>query len=146
MTVKVVSRITIDAPPEEVFKYLADTNFHFLWNPHLQDLSPMGKLKLGSKYKTTSWLLGLRVHGNNQVTKFKPGELFQIENNTGALKYRVNYSLQSSSKSTKLICATEVSAENQAFAFTAAILKLLARRELQSDLKALKIAAEHRLT
>lgn len=145
MTTKVVSRITINAKPQEVFKYLADSSYHFLWNPHLQTMSPSGKLKLGSKYKTTSWLLGLRVHGNNKVTLFDPNKELQIENSAGSLNYRVNYQLFPEGKTTRLVCTTEVTAVSQAFAFTAPVLRLLARRELQSDLKALKIAAENRL-
>ncbi len=145
MKVSVISRISIAANRNEVFKYLTDPSYHFLWNPHLQSLTPMHTLKQGSKYKTTSLLLGVRVKGNNLISKSVPEREFQIENNTGMIKYRVAYQLHTKNKFTEVVCTTVVSTNNKAFAFSTPILKLLAQRELQSDLKALKIAVEHRL-
>jgi hypothetical protein len=43
------------------------------------------------------------------------------------------------------VCATTVSSDNKAFAFAAPVLKALARRELQTDMQALKLAVEHHL-
>jgi hypothetical protein len=142
--VSVVSRVTIDARQRDVFKYLADTSYHFFWNPHLQSLNPKGPLKLGSSYKTSSLFLGVKVSGENHVTKLVANRELQIENNTGTLVYKVNYHLQAGPP-TLLICTTKVTAKGNTFAFTMPILKLLARRELQSDLKALKLAVEQKL-
>lgn len=145
MTATVVSRITILAEPKDVFKYLADSSYHFLWNPHLHSLEPAGKLKSGSKYKTTSVLLGVRVSGKNSVTRCDADKELQIENVAGTIRYSVNYRLTKKERRTQVICTTEVTANSNAFTFTKPLLRLLARRELQSDLKALKIAVEHKL-
>jgi hypothetical protein len=145
MTSSVVSKISINAKPPQIFKYLRDTNYHLLWNPHLQSLTPMKRLQEGDSYTTSSLLLGVKVNGKIRVTKLKPNIEMQVENNTGTLTYKVNYKLQSNSLPTVLVCTTEVSASGPSFAFTAPILKMLARRELQSDLKALKLAVEQEL-
>ncbi|HSX45503.1 MAG TPA: SRPBCC family protein [Candidatus Saccharimonadia bacterium] len=146
MTVSVVSRISVEAKPRAIFKYLADSSYHFLWNPHLHSLEPANKLKLGSKYKTSSVLLGVRVSGKNAVTGFVADKELQIENVAGTISYIVNYKLHPQGEDTQVVCTTEVTADGNAFAFTKPLLRLLARRELQSDLKALKIAVENKLS
>lgn len=145
MTSSVISQVTIKARPAAVFKYLADLNYHFLWNPHLQNLSPRMVLKKGVSYQTTSMLLGVKVVAKNQVTKFASNQELQIENSTGTLKYRVNYQLRRQEQSTTLVCTTKVSADSPSFAFSRPVLKMLARRELRSDLEALKLAVEQQL-
>ena len=145
MTSSVVSRVSINTTPSEVFRYLTDPEYHFLWNPHLRSMSPRVLLKEGSSYKTSSLLLGIQVTSLNHVTKLAANRELQIENTTGTLKYRVNYSLQPDKKTTLLICTTELSTDGKAFVYTQPILKMLARRELQSDLKALKLAVEKKL-
>jgi hypothetical protein len=145
MRSSVTSRVSINARSEEVFKYLSDSNYHFLWNPHLQSLTPMTKLKKDASYETVSLLLGVKVSAKNLVTKLTANKELQIENTTGSLKYKVNYRLVANSKLTVLICNTEVTADGNSFAFTLPILKLLARHELQSDLKSLKLAVEQKL-
>ncbi len=90
-------------------------------------------------------LLGVKISGKNKVTKFVQGKELELENSTGILQYRVNYRLQASHRKTVLYCTTSVSSSGTAFAFATPVLKLLARRELQSDLQALKIAVEQHL-
>ena len=145
MKANVVSRITIAASRAETFRYLADLKYLHLWNPHLRSVSPINKIKLGSRYKSLSVVLGVDVRGDNRVTKFIGGKELEIENSTGTLHYLVNYKLLNDRGRTKLVCSTAVSAKGDAFAFVAPVLKLLARRELQSDLQALKIVVEQGL-
>ena len=145
MEVSVVSRVRIHARPEDIFYYLSNLRFHFLWNPSLRNIKPMTKLQQGLNYQTESVILGVEVNGNNQVTKFKPNRELQIENNTGSIHYTVNYHLASDAKGVVLTCSTQVKPQRTAFKFTIPVLKTLARRELQSDLQALKVAVEQRL-
>ncbi len=145
MKVRVIAKITISANRSEVFKYLSNLKYHFLWNPHLRSITPQCNVKLGTTYESASLLLGVRIKALNIVTKLLQDKELELHNKTGTIQYAVNYKLQEINKKTKLICITSVSSENEAFAFTEPVLKLLARRELQSDLKALKIAVEQRL-
>jgi hypothetical protein len=142
---KVTARVTINSPRNKVFEYLSHLKYHFLWNPHLRQLEPIVLLQQGTVYKSTSQMLGIEVKGNNQITVFKPDEEIEISNTTGALKYRVRYGLKSNSPTTTVTCTTEVSSESSAFAFATPVLKVLAQRELQSDLRSLKVAVENQL-
>src|SRR5579862_6999072 len=99
--VNVLAQITITARPSEVFKYMVNLKHHFLWNPHLQEISPIKKLKQGGSYKSSSIVLGVKVHGINCVTKLVPDQELQIENQTGLIHYTVNYKLTAQSQKTK---------------------------------------------
>ena len=145
MKVSLVAQISIAESQVEVFRYLTDLKYHFLWNPHLQSISSRAVLKLGSSYKTTSFILGMKFHGTNKVVKLDPLKELELENKTGALKYNVHYQLHLRSRITVVRCKTTVESQKEAFVFTAPVLKMLARHELQSDLRSLKIAVEQHL-
>ena len=145
MNVRVVSRIAINAPLKEVFRYVEDSNYHLLWNPHLQSIDAHGRLKKGTKYHTTSMLLGVKVRSDNKVTQFEPNEVIEISNQTGPLHYTVHYQFIVSEQTTMVHCTTIVDTDTKAFGFTKPVMKLLAQRELRSDLQALKIAVEQQL-
>ena len=146
MKTNLVAQIVITAKKPEVFTYLANLTYHHLWNPHLLSITPKTNIKLGTTYRTSSLLLGIKVRGANKVTKFSPDKEVEIQNTTGALQYRVNYRLHSDGNSKTLVaCTTSISSTGEAFAFAAPVLKLLARREIQADLQALKIAVERQL-
>jgi hypothetical protein len=143
--VRVVAQITINASPSEVFKYMVNLKHHFLWNPHLRTISPIILLKEGSSYESSSIVLGVKVKGLNKVTRLVASQELQLENRTGLIHYVVNYKLRNQSGQTKLTCTTTVDTLYKPLRFADSIMKVLARRELQSDLAALKVAAEHKI-
>lgn len=146
MHVRLVAQITIGADQTAVFTYLSDLKYHFLWNPHLQSITPQKRLKTGVKYKTTSLMLGVQISGENVATTVdQPNELV-LQNDAGTIHYNVTYRLKTEEGKTKVACTTLVSVQNKALMFTQPVLKMLARRELQADLQALKIAVEQKLT
>jgi hypothetical protein len=146
MQTAVITQATIHAKQAEVFKYLSDLKYHQLWNPQLLSISSSGKqLELGSEYKTQSQVLGVKIRARNVVTKFENLKELEISNNTGLVQYRANFKLRAKKNGTVLVCTTTVSTDSEAFAFAKPVLKLLARRELQSDMQALKLAVEHNL-
>jgi hypothetical protein len=69
MKVHLVTNITIASAIHDVFGYLANTENHYLWNPHLRSVAPIKNLKLGMSYKSSSLLLGVTVKADNKVTK-----------------------------------------------------------------------------
>jgi uncharacterized membrane protein len=144
--VEVVATVTINAAPEAVFKYMINLRHHFLWNPHLRTITPLIRLKEASEYESSSVLLGVKVRGINKVTKLVKNRRLQIENQTGLIHYRVNYSLSSNSQQTKIICNTTIETYQKPLHFAAPILSVLAKRELQSDLQALKVAVEKNIS
>ncbi len=145
MQVNITSKVDIGVKPSEIFTYLTDLKRHYLWNPHLRKVAPLNSLKLGVTYRSTSLLLGIEVRGSNKVVKYIQNREIEIANSTGTIHYRVNYKLLNNTSKTQVVCTTHVSSDHKSFAFTQPILKLLARRELQSDLEALKIAVENQL-
>jgi hypothetical protein len=146
MNTYVVTRINIAAQPAEIFEYLTDLRYHHLWNPQVESISTTAPLILGGGFDSVSIVLGVQIYAKNVVTKLvKPTEL-ELENTTGLVKYRAYFRLKAmGDEETLLICKTTVSSDSGAFSFAKPILKTLARRELQSDLKALQTAVEQRL-
>jgi carbon monoxide dehydrogenase subunit G len=145
MKATVTSRITIAAKPKEVFRYLADPELHYLWNPHLRSVASRGKLKQDATYSTTSMMLGVKIENDNHITNFKADEVIEIQSRGGTIEFRVEYRLRPQGIATAVECNTTVVATGKAFAFAKPVLTLLAQRELQSDLQALKIAVEQKL-
>ncbi len=147
MKARVKTSITIHASTSQVFKYLADTKLHFVWNAHLEKVKPQGKLHAGAAYETLNIVLRVRVRAQNHVSIFVENTELEIINQTGLLHYRVNYKLTEKSKSdTELVCTTVVEAQGNAFYFARPMLQQLARRELRIDLRALKLAVEQKLS
>jgi uncharacterized membrane protein len=147
MKATVTTRVTIQSSATKVFMYLTDLHYIHLWNPQLQAVSEKKILRLHSTYKTVSRILGVTIEAENRVTKFVQDAELELENLTGTVHYTVNFEVQTKNKSTVLLkCKTTVSSEHKAFAFTAPVLKIMASRELQSDLKSLKVAIENDLT
>jgi len=145
MQATIKTQISIKAPPADVFEYLSILKYHPYWNPQVQSFSSTAALKLGSKYQTDSQVLGVKISSENEVTRFVSPKEIEITNGTGMVKYRANFQLRPKDGGTFLTLTTTVSTTSKAFAFAKPVLTSLARRELQSDLQALKLAAEHNL-
>jgi len=145
MRARIVTEVNITSSPKEVFRYLENLEYHRLWNPHLVRIPPRKKLEVGSQYKAVSMMFGIEVRSNNVVSKLVPDKELQIENRTGTILYSVNYKLKKESPSVKLVCSTSVSSTAKVIGLSAPLLKVLAKRELESDLQALKVAVEQRL-
>ncbi len=145
MKASIVTRITIDSSPAEVFDYLTNYKYYRLWNPQIIETSRFTKLTLHSTYATTSQVLGVTIKSQNIVTKFRSNTFIRIENNTGLVHYVADFSLVTQASKTVVTCSTTVSSKSKAFAFTAPVMKRLAQRELQTDMQALKLACENKL-
>lgn len=146
MKAQVTTQVTIAASSEEVFRYLENSKYHFLWSPSLQSLHPQKKLSLGDTYEATNIVLGIKVAAHNEVTDFVRNKEFELQNSTGMLHYCTHFKLLPVEKGTKVKLSVEVSSESKAFAFSAPVLRRLVQRELQTDLQALKIAVEQQLS
>lgn len=146
MKADVVTRITISASPQEVFNYLSDLKYHYIWNPQTRRIYPVTILKKGTVYNTENVVLGMVINSQNKVVKFVKDKEIQLVNETGQLHYCVNFQLLPKGKKTQVVCDTQVSTDGRYFSFAKPVLKLLAQRELQTDMRALKLAVEHKLS
>ncbi len=145
MKASVAARLSIRASPAEVFVYFREVKLHPVWNPRLQTVSPLSKLKLGSTYNSESLLLGIKTSARNTVTKYVKDREIEIKNDTGILHYSANYKLVSIGSKTLVTCITEVSSDKDAFKLAKPMLKLLAKREVQTDLYLLRQAVEEKI-
>jgi hypothetical protein len=145
MDVRVVTRITINASAKDVFCYLSNLQYHYIWNPHMRKVKPIAELKRGMVYVSENVLLGVRVTNVNKVAKFSRNKEIELVNNKGQIQYRINYLLVPQEGKTQVVCTTNVTAVSNYFSFAKPALRMIAKRELQTDMQALKLAVEHKL-
>jgi hypothetical protein len=145
MKARIKTQITINADAATVFKYLSHTKYHHLWNPQIQAVSPLVQLRAGMVYSVQTLVLGVRTKATNHITKYTQDKELGIQNETGMVQYSAEFHLEQHDKSTLVVCTVKVSTQAKAFAFTKPIMEHLARRELRTDLAALKEAVEQKL-
>lgn len=140
--VSVVTRITIAAKPRDIFTYLTDLRYYYLWNPQMLSISPTKPLRLGMTYSTVILILGVQVKSTHEVTKLAAPKMLELQSKAGMIKHRTSFRLTAKGKKTQLVCKTIVFADSTAFAFAKPILRLLAQHDLKTDMEALKLAVE----
>lgn len=144
--IKSVSRVTIKASPNEVYKYISNLKY-YLWNPSLRYLSKEEPFKLGVSFDSESVILRKNIiKCHNVVTELVNNESIGMENQLGNIKYKKLFKLKKKDKTTILSAELAILTPSQAFALTTPILKILAQRELKTDLNALKIVVENKLS
>ena len=93
VNVSIATKVIVAASPSDVFKYLTNLKYHFFWNPHLISINPIKSLKMGTAYESESLILGVTIKGTNVVSKFDEDKEFELENQLGAISYRINFRL-----------------------------------------------------
>ena len=145
-SIKAESRISIKASPEEVFKYICTLKYHYLWNPALRTLSTEDKLSQGMSYSTESVYLGdIKVITRNKVTKLVPNQQIVLKNEFGVIQFETYFTLHREGDRTIVSSTVDMLTTPKSFGLTLPVLKRLANKELQSDLKFLKAAVETNL-
>jgi len=140
------SKITIQASPGEVYKYLSNLKYYYLWNASLRYLSYEGPLKKGVSFDSENIILNKNViKGHNIVTAIEPNKKIETENKLGMIKYKQMFELKEQAKGTQVINRIDVLTPAQAFGLTTPVLKILAKRELRTDLQTLKIVVENKI-
>lgn len=142
MKARVTTKVIIDAPAEQIFRYLTDTHYHKLWNPSMTKVVPLFELTQGATYRTQSHLFGMRLGGKVGVAKLLPNKELELVSITGMVQYRANFRLSKKGAATQVTCAITVGSDSKAFAFARPMMKILAEREVNGDLVALKTAVE----
>ena len=143
LSIEAKSSVLIKASPEEVFSYIKDLKYHYLWNPRLRNLSSTDELKLGSSYESESvFIRDIKIVTKNEVTKYVPNKQIGLRNRYGMITYDAEINLRRRGRLTNVSCTIDILTSSQAFGLTLPVLKQLAKRELQYDLDSLKIAVE----
>lgn len=78
---RVAGTIVIDAPPDEVWRVVADPRNLPRWNPHITDvhLVPEDGLKRGTTYHTHLRLAGTKIRVDAEVIDIEAGRFSEIE-------------------------------------------------------------------
>jgi uncharacterized membrane protein len=76
----VEASIDIDAPPEQVWRVVANPNNLPRWDRHVADVHdvPSGGLRTGSEYSTEIRLWGVRARARAHVVELRDGEYAKV--------------------------------------------------------------------
>ncbi len=141
------SSITIKAEPKDVFKYISQPKYFYLWNPSLRSLSSDKPLKLNSQFESESVILkNISIKSNNTVTDYIEDKKIVFENSFGLIKYKQIYNLKRSRNIyTILKLKVDIITKSQILGLTTPVLTRLANNELKMDLNSLKVVVENKI-
>lgn len=96
--------VTIDAPPEKVFPYLAEAKFAPEWMDCVVDIEPLseGAMALGSKFAVTKRVQGVYKAFTQEVIRFQPSQTFALRARNSTSTVSSIFTLQSVSDKTAL--------------------------------------------
>ena len=108
----VSSTVTINAPVEKVFNYVADVANHKAWQAGILDatISPPGPAQLGSIYTYTSEVMGRKMNTQMQISAFEANKKWNVKTIGVPQSVETAYTFESQGPSTtKLTVAMELS-------------------------------------
>lgn len=146
MRTTVTADIRIAADITEVFEYLTNLKYHYLWNPQVSSISTTDHLKLGSAFDSESRILGATVRATNIVTEYESPKALSFVSKIGSVEYNAQFKLHTEGKETAVDLSLSVdNAPPVIRKLPESILQQVALREIRTDLQALKIAVENYL-
>lgn len=142
-----LSSITIKAAPKDVFKYISQPKYFYLWNPSLRHITNDEPLKINSQFETETVILNnINIKSKNTVTEYEENKKLVLENSFGLIQYKQIYRLEQSRKIyTILRLKVDVITKSQILGLTNPVLKRLANNELKMDLNYLKVVVENKI-
>jgi carbon monoxide dehydrogenase subunit G len=84
---------TIDATPEEIFKYLAEPRNVLVIKPNTMDIQDIQGEGVGQRWKCSHKLMGLTVGGRCEVKDYQPNQHYAIST-MGGIRSKWAYTLQ----------------------------------------------------
>lgn len=135
--------ISIDAPPEAVFDYVADFARHREWatNPLNLEVTGSGPIAEGSTFTSVGKLFGTH-RDRGRVTEFdRPRRLaFETEGDVGTV---LNwFALEPSGSGTTVIKGQQVTRSSLLTKLTSPVVPLVVPRSLRQNLEAIKSRVE----
>ena len=129
---KVERSITINAPVEKVFTYVADPVNMPEWLPSLIDVHDVTGSGVGQRYKWTYKMVGVRLAGETEITEHVPNERRATETK-GGVNSSWTYTFEPHEGGTKFILAVDYSIPVPVLGKLAEKL-VLKRNEREADL------------
>ncbi len=82
---RIEKTITIDAPVEEVFAYVANPRNEPEWQINLMSIHDVAGEGVGQHYRWDFKMAGVLLHGESNVTEFVPNRRYQNQSRGGAV-------------------------------------------------------------
>lgn len=140
---KIERQITINAPVEKVFSYLADIPRHAEWAAHRLQIQQTsgGPVGVGTTFTSLNHAMGREFQDELAVTELVPNTRIAFEANGKTGRFRHYFVLQTEGMGTRVSKAIEPLKVSPAF--LAPILRILvAPRSLVGDLQRIKAKLE----
>lgn len=140
--------VTIDAPPEKVFPYLAQAKLVPAWMDCVVDINPLseGAVALGTKFAITKRVRGVDESFTQEVIRFQPSQIFALRARDSTGITSSIFTLESVSEKTAL--SYKIKATTKGFARLLVPFQDAKKRQLEmvEDALALKKLVESNLT
>ena len=142
---RVEQRITVNAPVEKVFGYLADLSRHHEWALHGLEVSQTseGPVVVGTTFQSRGRMWGLDIRNENVVTEFVPNHRIVFESVSPGGRFCNAFTIEEHGATTLLVKQVEVVQPSMLlwplvrFGFP-----LVAGRRLDQDLQRIKAKLE----
>ena len=136
--------ITIDAPVEAVFEYVAAPENHAAMNPRIIEVTEVGELPNGGhEADFTFQMLGRSLHGHVRDVAFEPPtrRVFEVE---GDIDARTTYELSSENGRTRFVFTNEIEPPRTGFLgrLAGSLLSRYLERNARSTLENTKLIIE----
>jgi uncharacterized protein YndB with AHSA1/START domain len=141
-------QITINAPAEKVFSYLADFPRHTEWaaNPLRIEQTSSGPVGVGTTFASVGHQLGRDWKDKLTVTEVVLNEKIVFESDGKAGRFRHYFLLQEEGEGTRLTKGTETLHMPFPFNLLAPIGNIMTPRQFDSDLRRIKAKLEGEAT
>lgn len=96
--------VSIDRPPEDVFRYVADGHNAPRWNSAVRDVKKItdGEVAVGAEYKMVRDLPTGRVENTYRVVEYEPPRVYAIRTLTGPTPFLYRYHFEPTQAGTRL--------------------------------------------
>jgi uncharacterized membrane protein len=105
---KVERTVTINAPVEKVFSYIADPTKELEFIQGMTDIRKVKGLGEGMTYEWTYKMLGISQKGSSEVTEYKSNERY-VSKSSGGIVSTWTYTFTSEAGGTKMFLCVEFS-------------------------------------
>ncbi|HUR13953.1 MAG TPA: SRPBCC family protein [Mycobacteriales bacterium] len=105
MTTQGTYTVTIDAPPEQVWPFIADVSKHSEWSPKAfsAELVSGETGKVGSRYRSRGWVPGEKEHANEvEIVESVPFERLALRSEDKMGAFNNSYTLRASGTGTEV--------------------------------------------
>ncbi len=132
--------ITIDRPPSEIFAYVSDQTNAPRWQRGLHEVrrTSEGPIGVGTRHSFVRTLMGRRMEGTNEYTRYEPDRLVSFHASSGGWPLEASYIVEPvGSGRARLTSRIEMQAKG-VFRLVAPLIAAGLRRDVDASLCVLK--------